>query len=511
MNGTFCGLGEAGMRNLSKSKLMAFRQCPKRLWLEIHKPELKSDTNQTQARFAVGHQVGEIARQIYDPKNRGSLIDIERDGFDRSFSLSLELMTSGKPIFEAGYSAEGALAFADVMLPVRRSGVTTWRMIEVKSSTSVKDYHRDDVAVQTFVAKQSGVPLTGVAVAHINNEWTYQGDQDYQGLLKESDLTEEAMGRQAEVREWISGAQEIAAKPRQPRVRTGPHCSKPYDCGFLAYCQSKEKQAEYPVSILPGRLSNAAKAAIELDGIEDIRDLPDTLLNQAQRRVKKHTLSGRTFFDAKAATEALNPYGFPAYFLDFETIQFAVPIWKGTRPYQMIPFQFSLYRLSKSGSLNEVPFLDLAGGDPSGALAEQLIAACGKRGPIFVYNAGFEKARIKELADRFSRLATSLLALNERIVDLLPIARACFYHPSQFGSWSIKAVLPAIADLDYKDLDGVQDGSMAMDAYLEAIHPDTELERREAIRAHLLAYCKLDTYGMVRLWQHFSGRTDLQI
>jgi hypothetical protein len=500
------------MRRLSKSKLMAFRQCPKRLWLELHKPELKSDTSQTQARFTVGHQVGEIARQIYDPKGRGSLVDIERDGFDRSFSLSQELLNSAKPIFEAGFSAEGAMAFADVMLPVRRSGATTWRMIEVKSSTRVKDYHRDDVAVQAFVAQQSGVPLTGVAVAHIDSSWEYPGDQDYRGLLRESDLTEEALGRAGEVREWIESAQKVAAKPRQPRLRTGPHCCNPYDCGFLAYCQSKEKQAEYPLSILPGPLTKAAKAMIEQDGIDDIRDMPDALLNQTQRRVKEHTLSGRTFFDAKGAAEALKPHGFPAYFLDFETIQFGVPIWPGTRPYQMIPFQFSLFQLSRTGQLDEVPFLDLAGGDPSGALAEQLVAACGKRGPIFVYNAGFERGRIKELADRFPILAASLLALNERIVDLLPIARACFYHPDQLGSWSIKAVLPAVApDLNYAHLEGVQDGLMAMDAYLEAIRPETQPERRETIRQQLLDYCRLDTYGMVRLWQHFSGNNDLVV
>ena len=164
------------------------------------------------------------------------------------------------------------------------------------------------------------------------------------------------------------------------------------------------------------------------------------------------------------------------------------------------------HRLSRTGKIEQQAFLDLSGKDPSKAFAEALISTCGERGPIFVYNAGFETARIRELSERFPSLAKSLLALNERVVDLLPIARDHYYHPSQQGSWSIKAVLPALCpELRYGDLDGVQDGGMAMDAFLEALAPQTNKARREEIEQQLLAYCALDTYAMVRLWSIFSG------
>ena len=137
-----------------------------------------------------------------------------------------------------------------------------------------------------------------------------------------------------------------------------------------------------------------------------------------------------------------------------------------------------------------------------------MIAACGERGPVFVYNAGFEIARINELAGRFPRLAKALLAINARVVDLLPIAREHYYHPSQQGSWSIKKLLPAACpDLRYEDLDGVQDGGMAMDAFLEALAPLTLANRKAEIEKQLLAYCALDTYAMVRLWSVFSGQS----
>lgn len=497
---------KAAMHALSKSKLLAFRQCPKRLWLEVHHPELREDSAATQARFAVGDQVGEIACRLYDPKGKGVLIDRDAEGFDAAFARTRDLLGSAQPIFEAGFCAEGAQAFADVTLPARKGGKRGWRMVEVKSSTEVKDYHRDDAAVQSFVARSSGVPLTVTALAHIDSSWVYPGGGDYAGLLLENDLTEEAFGRTKEVRGWIEEAQRVVAKKQEPGIATGPQCTKPYECGFLAYCQSQEPQAEQPIQWLPGRFGSKLQAHIDAQGLIELRDVPDELLNDKQQRVKAVTLAGRPYFDKAGAASALADHKLPAYFLDFETIQFAVPIWKGTRPYQQIPFQFSVYRMARTGKLEQQAFLDLSGADPSKAFAEALIDACGERGPIFVYNAAFESTRIGELAERFPRLGRQLLALNERMVDMLPVAREHYYHPSQQGSWSIKAVLPALCpDLSYGDLDGVQDGGMAVQAYLEAVAPQTSKARKAEIERQLLAYCGLDTYAMVRLWSAFTG------
>ena len=495
------------MRILSKSKLLAFRQCPKRLWLEIHRPELRADSTTAQARFDVGHQVGDIARALYDPKGKGALIDPQTEGFEPAFSRSLKLLETSQPIFEAGFRAEGALAFADVMLPTKRAGKSAWRMIEVKSSTSVKNYHRDDVAVQSFIAKAAGVPVVGISLAHIDNQWVYPGNQDYQGLLVENDLTDEAFGRAEEVQGWITEAQRTANKRVAPRIGTGKHCTDPYECGFLGHCQSEEPQAEYPIHWLPGQLRKGLRSHIEANGVTELHDVPDNLLSAPQQRVKAATLSGETYFDRDGAAQILAAHKLPAFFMDFETIQFAVPIWKGTRPYQQTPFQFSVHRLSRAGKLEHKAFLDLTGEDPSKAFAEALIDACGERGPIFVYNAGFETARISGLAERLPRVAKALLAINARVVDLLPVARNHYYHPSQEGSWSIKKVLPAACpDLRYDDLEGVKDGDMAMEAFLEALSPNTSASRKSEIERQLLAYCALDTYAMVRLWSVFSGQ-----
>lgn len=249
------------MRNFSKSKLLALRQCPKRLWLEVHHPELREDSDATQASFQVGYQVGDIARQIYDPENIGALIDVQTEGFPRAFERTTELLGKPLPIFEAGFCAGGALAFADVMLPDQIDGQPVWRMVEVKSSTSVKDYHHDDVAVQAFVARSAGVALRSIALAHIDNSWTYPGHGDYRGLLKEVDLTEEAFARTEEVKSWVAQAQQTAASPTEPAIEPGPQCNTPFACGFYEHCSRDDVEHEFPLHWLP-RLGAARRQTL---------------------------------------------------------------------------------------------------------------------------------------------------------------------------------------------------------------------------------------------------------
>lgn len=498
--------------NLSKSKLMAFRQCPRRLWLEIHRPQLRADSTAAQARFEAGYEVGDVARRLYDPLGAGVLIDAQVEGFSEALSRSATLLASLQPVFEAGFAAGGAIAFADVLLPVKRRGGSGWRMVEVKSSTSVKDYHRDDVAVQAYAARQAGVKLESVSVAHIDSGWTYPGGDDYRGLLTEVDLTEEAFARTDEVREWVNQAQVVAKRRAEPVRATGAHCQTPFECGFIGHCAATEPKAEFPVAWLPRIQTKALKTHIAQPGVIDMQQVPDDLLNARQLRVKRQTLSSECWFDAPGAARALRGHKAPLYFLDFETIQFAVPRWAGTRPYEQLPFQFSLHLLTPDGSLENNSFLDLSGEDPTAAFAQALIKACGSQGPVFVYNAGFERGRIKELGVRYPRRRAALDRLAERVVDLLPIVEAHYYHPSQEGSWSIKKVLPAmVPDLRYDQLDGVQDGGAAMQAYLEATGPNTTAERKGEIQRQLQAYCGLDTYAMVRLWQVLAGRSNLSL
>lgn len=493
------------MRALSKSKLIAFRQCPKRLWLEVHRPEVRRDSGITQAIFQTGHLVGAVAQKIYDPVGEGVTIDLHTEGVGAAVEKTRELLQMRKPLFEAGMSAAGGLAFADVMLPITDDGMPAWKMVEVKSSTSVKAYQEDDAAIQSYIARAAGIDVRRVSIAHIDTAWIYPGGGDYRGLLIEQDVTKGTLTRGGEVAEWIGDAQQVVTQLVAPDVQMGVQCETPFPCGFQAHCQKNRALPEFPVAWLPRVSSKAYKDFLLQSGAQDMRDVPEAMLTPLQRRVRDATLQGRPYFDAAGARQDLHRYHLPAYFLDFESIQFGVPRWAGTRPFQMLPFQFSLHRMDAQGHLSHQEFLDLTGSDPSNAFAAQLVRACAEPLPVFVYHAGFEGSRLKELAQRFPAYAPELRAIHGRLVDLLPIAQARYYDPRQHGSWSIKKVLPTLAPhLGHDILTGVRDGSTAMAAYLEAVAPATSSQRKALIRDELLAYCALDTRAMVEIWKCFS-------
>ncbi|GAA0341142.1 DUF2779 domain-containing protein [Bowmanella denitrificans] len=472
--------------------------------MQIHKSDVAQVSAQSKASFATGNQVGNIAIQLYDPDNLQQILDPFTDGWESAMDTTQEWIKGKHPIFEGTFAIDGALALADVL---KRDGSTRskqWHMVEVKSATSVKDIHIEDTAFQYFVVSRSGVKLSGVSLACIDSNWTYAREGDYRGLLKEHDLTEQARALQGDVEVWLADAHRVARQRKEPDVNMGNQCNKPYECEFKAYCSRHIEQPEFPVEWLPRR-SGKLKAFIEENQISDMREVPDHMLNGKQILVKECTVDNEYFLDEEGAQQALSQCRYPLYFLDFETINFGVPRWVGTRPYQQIPFQYSLHKISDNGATTHKEFLDLSGNDPSLPFAEQLIKDCGKRGSILVYNQAFEKKRIEELSEGFPHLAEELLALNTRVVDLLPVCQNFYYHPEQHGSWSIKKVLPnMVPELNYAELDGVQHGGAAMEAFVEAIHPETSDERKQELDSQLREYCKLDTWAMVRIWEYIT-------
>jgi hypothetical protein len=494
---------------LSKSRLLAYRQCERRLWLEIHRRDLIEVSVQQQARFDAGHRVGELARQLADPKGQGILFDAQRDGFEAVLRDSTKALSERRPLFEAGFAAKGAIVFVDLLLPdLSTDGVSTgWRLVEVKSSGSVKPYHLDDLAVQVHVLRSAGVELTSASVACLDTRWTYPGGGDYAGLLRYEEGLEAATARGQEVQGWIDGGQAVAARPYEPEVSMGEHCSTPFTCPFTAHCGRGQTQAQNAVHWLPRVQRKVLKEFLRSGGVADMAEVPDELLNATQRRVKHATLSGQAWFDAEGARKALAPHTGTLRFLDFEAAARPVPVWPGSRPYQQVPFQFSLHTLHEDGRVGHDDFIDLSGEDPSLAFAQSLVRVCGTAGPVFVYNAGFEGQVISSLAARFSDLEDSLRALRHRLVDLKPVTEQHYYHPAQQGKWGLKSVLPTLGGgADHSQLEGVADGQMAVDAYLEATDPDTSPPRKEELRQQLLTYCRLDTWAMVRLWAFLVGR-----
>ena len=381
---------------------------------------------------------------------------------------------------------------ADILVP----DGDAWRMVEVKSSGSVKDHHLLDCAIQLWVVEGAGVSISTVSIAHVDTSFVYAGDGDYAGLLVEEDVTEQVRALLEDVPDWLVNHRHTLTNC-VPDIRIGAQC-KP-ECPFMSYCE--RALPEFPVSILP----NGRKLITDLQdaGIADIRDIPDGVLKNARHiTVWQATRANEPFISDELAFE-LGKLPYPRFYLDFETINFVVPRWAGTRPHQQLPFQWSCHIEQEGGGLTHQEFLDTTGEEPMRRFAESLIAAVEADGPIIVYGS-FESTIIKGLIGFCPDLEQPLTEILDRLVNLLPWLQNHYYHPNMKGSWSIKAVLPTVAPhLDYTQLEDVQNGTLAQLAYLGIIDPSTEPDEREQKIRNLLKYCELDTQAMVEVVRYF--------
>ncbi len=476
---------------LSKSRLISAWQCAKKLHLEKHHPELGIVSSQTESLFATGNQIGDIAQQLY-----GTDQSVEvAFNFKTMQAETKRLVANGKfPIFEATFRYEGVLIRADVMIPEEDG----WRVIEVKASTSVKDYHVLDCAIQYWVLRNSGIRVNSIALAHVDNQFVYRGDGDYGGLLLENDLTDEVRDLERDVLELVAKARDAVTGP-MPLINVGMQCNKPYECQFMSYCWPTD--AEYPVTGLGG--SKAKLAEWVIAGHRDIRDVAsEDITAELQQRIHRVTETGEAEV-IPGAKEILDALPYPRYYLDFETIAPAVPIWAETRPYAVVPVQWSCHIERDNGELAHEEFLDLSGSPPMRALAEKMIECLGNSGPVLMYTS-YEKGVINGLIDMFPDLEARLQAIVDRLFDLHPIVKAHYYHPNMLGSWSIKAVLPAMVPaMSYAGLEGINEGMGASDGFLEAIKAETTPARKAELEAQLLRYCRFDTEAMVEIVRFF--------
>ena len=481
---------------LSKSRFTSGLQCLKRLYLECYNRELADPVDPgQQAIFDSGTAVGELARQRFP---NGVLIEEQYFEHSQAVQTTQALLSDASipSLYEPAFNFESIRTRVDVL--VRVDG-QAFDMVEVKSSTGVRDQYIPDVAIQLYVLEGSGVAVRRAYLMHINNKYVYQGgDYDLEQLFSLEDVTEAARAFIADnMSACLAQMWESLQLAETLEIETGPHCTTPYRCPFFGHCH--EGEPEHPIRDLP-RLRRGDYERLRASGIRDIGSVPPDYpgLSQPQRRVRDSVATGQPFVGPNLAA-GLGEISFPASFLDFETLSLAVPIYAGTRPYQTIPFQWSLHVRDADGGLSHSAFLDDGAGDPRERFITALLDALPAEGSVVAYS-GYETRILKELAEAFPQYADRLLALCERVVDLLRVVRDGYYHPRFHGSFSIKTVLPALVpDLSYGDLD-VPEGMAASAAYARLITGDTPDSEKAATREALLAYCARDTEAMVRVY-----------
>ncbi|MDT8296967.1 MAG: DUF2779 domain-containing protein [Spirochaetaceae bacterium] len=477
---------------LSKSQYLKYLQCPKAFWLyRKDKSKLTPPSPLQQQIFDTGTEVGEVAWGLF-PGGRLIPFNITNiPGMARQTRTAITNSTD--TIYEASFIVDKLFVAVDILHREEDS----WHLYEVKSSTGVKDTYIDDAAVQCYVLEKSGIKLTSMNIVHINNRYVLDGELDLKQLFSILDVTDEARLRVAEIPLRIDEMKSILAGP-EPHRPIGPHCLSPYECDAKDYCW-KTLAGVPENSVFTLTTANPErKFDLYKSGIANIADVPPEDCTMAQQL----QIQGELHIEPDPIREFVRDLVYPITHLDFESFQSAVPQYQGTQAYTQIPFQYSLHIEENPGNLLHKEFLGPIGTDPRRELAEQLLADIPEEGTILTYNQKFEKSIIGKLAKAFPDLKTPLLALNERVRDLmLPFQKRWYYHPAQNGSYSIKKVLPALVpemDEAYKNLPGVNNGGEASSTW-SALPRNADPNQVEQIRSELLAYCRLDTHAMVKI------------
>lgn len=482
------------MHLLSKSTYMRGHQCPKALWLYKHRSELRPVVSVAQqAIYDTGTEVGLLAQQRF-PGGVDCTPENHYD-FGPAVAATQRALAGGAAvIYEAAFQYDGVLAALDILV---RDG-DGWVAIEVKSSTRAKEQYVADAALQYHVISACGLPLKAMQVMVIDTSYVRQGQLDVQRLFKLEDVTELVRGLQAEVAERIVRLKAVVAAEEAPEVAIGPQCESPYTCDFKAHCW-----AHVPAKGSVLDLTNARGKDWDLyeRGIGLMADIPeDEPLRTGQQRQVNGWRKGESLLDRDAVDTWLAALRYPLHHFDFETIMPALPLYNGTRPYQQLPFQYSLHvQATRGAEPTHCEYLGDGHGDPRGALVEQLLRDIGPEGDILAYNAPFERTCLKGLARDFPQHAPALLALVERFKDLeSPFKKGWYYVPEMDGRSSIKVVLPALVpDMSYADL-AVQEG-MTASRQFEALLSGTFTGDVDQLRRDLLTYCAMDTLAMVKV------------
>ena len=477
---------------LTKSNYLTGLQCPKLLWITKNdKKRIPDPTDIEQKKFDDGTFIGELATQVFP--NGISLAD---EGFKDNLEKTKQELEKRVPIFEAGFIIDNLYSRADILNPI---GNDEWDVIEVKSATKVKDINLHDVAFQKLVYEKAGLKIRNCFLMHINNAYVKNGEIEPSELFVQTDITEDIKPFEEKLEENIEKMFEII-KSDEPEFSVDDILTTEYGNICLdVFMDSLPEDNVFECY----RMLSKKKVSLFKDGCKTMKDIPEKVkLNEKQMIQRRLACDGGKHIDKGEINNFLSNLQYPIYYLDFETINPALPKFNGMKPYQRIPFQFSLHiQKEKCGDVEHISFLADGTDDSRPKFMQELRDNLGETGSILVYNQSFEKGVMNESATAFPEFMSWYEGvILPRIKDLWDVFRNFhYYDPKQKGSASIKAVLPVLSDLSYKELD-INKGDLASYQYERVTYdPSVSDEEKQKIRDDLEKYCELDTLAEVEI------------
>jgi hypothetical protein len=494
----------AAKRNqLSKSTLIRSIQCPKSLYLYKNHYDWRDKISVSQQQiFDRGIRIGKLAQQLFpggkdvSPPNPYS--------YDASIAATKALVQQQYPaIYEAAFRHHGIMAALDIL--VFREG--KWYAYEVKSSMRISHTYLLDCAIQYHIITSSGLPLEDFRIIHINGDYVKNGDVEIDQLFTETPVLEDILGKQTYVREQIEKAVDVLSKEQIPDMPIGAHCTKPYPCDFQGYCW--KNIPENSIWYLPG-ISMQAKSEFLEKGLTTIDELKmSDILLEKNRIVLEAYKKNQPYVEAKPLQDFFRGLTYPLYYFDLEAFQPAIPIFDGTKPFERIPFLYSVhYQENNSSALKHDSFIGPVGTDPRIAFIEHFLADTEAPGSILVFNTLMEKSILNKLAEDYPAYRVALKERIGRIVDFeIPFKNMWYYHPAMQGGFSLKTISRSILQQDPFSDSAVKDGEVAMTMYTELYYRE-DADQEAAVMRQLVDYCRADTLALQKIYENIKVLID---
>jgi len=468
---------------ISKTDFVNFQKHPCLLWMSKHQEDLLPQISENlRQRFDDGRELEQYAEARYPNLVRGVL-----------------------PVKVGDVASQYTAAWNEFecrvdLLELDADGF--FHLIEVKSSTKPDAYQILDLAFQRTILSKCGLNVQRTSIMHVNSGYIRASNIDPFELLTLTDVTSEVLSI-VDIESQMAGALEVANQETMPSP-SPRYCHKDFKKDWLAIARGLAGLPEVSVYDLP-YLNLLDASALEDLGVLDAKEVPETLLTRKDQRLIWETLRlTAPDIDRPSIAAALQNLAYPLHFLDYESVQLAVPAYAGTRPYQQVVFQYSLHILEKPNApAIHREYLETSPHLPTKAFSESLRRDIGDYGSVIVWNESFEKTRNKEMGLMLPEFSQFYDNLNSRVYDLMiPFKQGHYRDARCKGSASIKKVLPVLVpSLTYKDLE-IQEGQSASRLWRSIVLDGNDIDGRSAdILQALREYCKLDTFAMVEIFR----------